>query len=99
MPSNDLKIISIEEFGQLLYRLNCLPYKEAQVLEQQLKQCYTECLDKWRELETLAAVIRTRWPLKKNDRVADDSITQLISVQVEHCPVEIEQEIVAGEPL
>ena len=56
----ELKILPVEEFGLLLYHIDQLPNNEAQLLEQELKETYRQCLDKWQELETLIGKIRNK---------------------------------------
>jgi hypothetical protein len=95
----ELKILSMEEFGLLLYRVNCLPFKESQSLEKELKERYRQCLENLYELEILAGRIRDKWPLKQSDKADNDSMAELISILVTHSPIEFETEIIAGEPL
>lgn len=95
----EFKILSMQEFGLLLYRVSCLPFKESQLLERELKEKYRQCLENLYELEMLAGKIRAKWPLKQSDKGKDDNIAELISILVAHSPVEFETAILAGEPL
>ena len=56
----ELKIISCDEFGSLLFHIDQLPYTEARLLEAELKETYHQCLDKWLELETLVTNIKSK---------------------------------------
>jgi hypothetical protein len=56
----ELKIISGDEFGLLLFHIDQLPYTEARLLGQELKDTYRQCLDKWHELECLVGKIRSK---------------------------------------
>ena len=73
-----LRKIPINEYGQLLYRLDCLSFSDEKrgKLEKTLKQSYSqyqELLGKLEEVikiyEATSKEIKARHPLKKSDRV------------------------------
>jgi len=50
---NDLRILSCDKCGSLLYHIDQLPYQDARVLETELKETYREWLDEctnWKHL-------------------------------------------------
>jgi hypothetical protein len=56
----ELNILTGDEIGLLLYQIDQLPYGEAKLLEDELKETYRQCLDKRHELETLVGKIRNK---------------------------------------
>ena len=64
----ELRILSADEYGMLLYHIDQLPYAEAKLLEAELKETYRHCLDKWGELETLVTKI-TNKKISKSSKV------------------------------
>lgn len=60
----ELKILSGDEFGLLMYHIDQLPYHEARQLESEFKETYQQCIDKFGELETLVKCIRNKTKMK-----------------------------------
>ncbi len=55
-----LKILSGDEFDLLLFHIDQLPHNEAKLLQEELKETYSQGLEKWHELETLVGTIRNK---------------------------------------
>lgn len=96
MPQ-ELIILSSDEFGLLLFHIDKLPFKEARLLEAELKGTYRECLGKWHELEILANKIRDKQVARRKQEKGTKDIEVLIRILIDHNPIEFEKEILAGE--